>query len=209
MHVSSLFEGAKQCDATHSIGTFGSGARIAVTLYDLIPLLSPETYLGQGWTKNWYMNKVENLKRADFLLSISEHSRREAIDALGIDGGRIVNISSAHKIFFIHAMKTAQQQERLSRYGIAQPFVMYNGALESRKNLDRLLEAFALLPPTLRNAHQLVFVGKISDLDRERLQRRARSLGIYKQLVLTGYVSDRRSGGIVHALHVVCVPFAA
>ena len=109
VHVSSLFEGAKQCDATHSIGTFGSGARIAVTLYDLIPLLSPETYLGQGWTKNWYMNKVENLKRADFLLSISEHSRREAIDALGIDSGRIVGIFRRRiQIFFIHAMKTAQ-----------------------------------------------------------------------------------------------------
>ena len=129
------------------------------------------------------MDKVENLKRADLLLAISEHSRLEAIDALGIDGGRIVNISSAHTDIFRPCDEdSASKQERLSRYGIAHPFVMYNGALESRKNLDRLLQAFALLPPALRSAHQLVFVGKVSDFDRERLERLARSLGIQTNL---------------------------
>lgn len=191
VHVSSLFEGAKLCDAVLSIGAFTSDIKVAVTLYDLIPLLEPDNYLGQRWAKNWYMDKIASLRRANLLLSISEHSRQEAIDTLGIDGDQIVNISSAHtEIFHPCDEDSASKQARLSRYGISLPYVMYNGALESRKNLDRLLQAFALLPPALRNAHKMVFVGKVSDLDRERLELLAKSLGIDEQLILTGYVSD-------------------
>ena len=45
VHVSSLFEGANLCDAALSIGTLASDIKVAVTLYDLIPLLDPEIIL--------------------------------------------------------------------------------------------------------------------------------------------------------------------
>lgn len=197
VHISSLFEGANLCDATHSIGMLGSDAKVAVTLYDLIPLLDPTNYLGAGWVRQWYMDRVENLKRADLLLSISEYSRQEAVGALSIDASRIVNISSAHTADFRPVNEDAVAKgELFSRYGIDKPFVMYNGALESRKNLDRLLEAFALLPEILRDSHQLVFVGKVSEMDRIRLTDLAESLGIAEQFILTGYVSDDDLAGL-------------
>ncbi len=191
VHVSSLFEGENLCDATHSIGTFGPHIATAVTLYDLIPLLNPENYLGSGGARQWYMDKVENLKRADLLLSISEHTRQEAMVALGIEGDRIVNISSAHTENFRPShLDDTGKRALFSQYGIILPYLMYNGALESRKNLDRLLQAFSLLPIELRNRYQLVFVGKVSDFDRQRLEHLARKLGIHEQLVLTGHVPD-------------------
>ena len=191
VHVSSLFEGARLCNAVLSIGTLTSDIKVAVTHYDLIPFLDPHNYLGQSWVKSWYMDKIANLKRADLLLSISEYSRNEAIDVLDIDGSHVVNISSAHTgAFNAHDEDIVSKQDRLSRYGITLPYVMYNGALEFRKNLDRLLQAFAILPSLLRSTHQLVFVGRVSDLDCERLKRLAKSLGIDAQFVLTGYVSD-------------------
>lgn len=197
VHVSSLFEGANLADAALSIGRFGAGIKVAVTLYDLIPLLDPNNYLSSDWAMKWYMEKIESLKRADLLLSISEHSRQEGIAALAIDAAHIINISSAHTSDFRPLDEnTVSKEKRLARYGISKPFVMYNGALEFRKNLDRLLQAFALLPSVLRNAHQLVFVGKVSDIDRERLKCLAESLGIDEQFVLTGYVSNDDLAGL-------------
>jgi len=197
VHISSLFEGANLCDATHSIGTLDADVKVAVTLYDLIPLLDPDNYLGADWVRQWYMDRVENLKRADLLLSISEYSRQEAIDTLSIDAGRIVNISSAHTADFRPVNEDLESREKLlSRYGIDKPYVMYNGALETRKNLDRLLEAFSLLPEKLRESHQLVFVGKISEIDRVRLTDLAISLSISERFVLTGYVSDSDLAGL-------------
>lgn len=189
--ISSLFEGANLCDAALSTKTLESEFKVAVILYDLIPLLDPDNYLGAKWIRDWYMDKIDNLKRANLLLSISEHSRREAIATLELNGERIVNISSAHTDFFRpRPNASSDNHQRLAQYGISRPFVMYNGALEPRKNLDRLIQGFSLLPPPIRDSHQLVFVGKVSGPDRERLTALAQSLKIDNQFVVTGYVND-------------------
>lgn len=190
VHISSLFEGA-QDPATLSIGKFAHRPRTAVTLYDLIPLLNPEDYLNSDWTRDWYMDRVASLKRSDIMLSISEHARQEAIGALGIDGSRIVNISSAISDIFVprHVGET-ETMLLASRFGIRGRYVMYSGAMESRKNLERLLEAFSLLPAEVREGHHLVIAGKVSDTHREQLSRAAKHLGIADQLLLTGYITD-------------------
>jgi glycosyltransferase involved in cell wall biosynthesis len=46
-----------------------------------------------------------------------------------------------------------------ARHGIEQPYVLSAATLEPRKNLSRLIEAFAALPPALRDGHELVLVG--------------------------------------------------
>lgn len=190
VHVSSLFEGA-QDPATLSIGKFAHRPRTAVTLYDLIPLLNPEDYLNSDWTRDWYMDRVASLKRSDIMLSISEHARQEAIGALGIDGSRIVNISSAISDIFVPRPIGGTEQHMLeSRFGIRGRYVMYSGAMESRKNLERLLEAFSLLPAEIRADHHLVIAGKVSDTHREQLSRVAKHLGIADRLLLTGYITD-------------------
>lgn len=190
VHVSSLFEGAQDA-ATISIGKYRHGGKTAVTLYDLIPLLNPDDYLNSDWTRDWYMDRVESLKRADVMLSISEHARQEAMAALGIDGSRIINISSAiSDMFKPRHIGEAERHMLRSRFGIHGRYVMYSGAMESRKNVDRLLEAFSLLPGDLQARHQLVIAGKVSEPDRERLLRLAQRLGIGERLVLTGYVPD-------------------
>jgi glycosyltransferase involved in cell wall biosynthesis len=47
----------------------------------------------------------------------------------------------------------------LDRHGLARPYVLSVGTLEPRKNLPRLIEAFAALPAAVRDAHDLVLVG--------------------------------------------------
>jgi alpha-1,3-rhamnosyl/mannosyltransferase len=49
--------------------------------------------------------------------------------------------------------------ELVERHGITRPYVLAVGTLEPRKNLPRLIEAFAALPAGLRAAHELVLVG--------------------------------------------------
>ncbi len=191
VYITSLFEGAYLCDAALSIGTLNVHIPTAVTLYDLIPLLDQKNYLTSSWIRQWYMNKVENLKQADLLLSISEHSRQEAIDTLNFEGERVVTISTAHTDNFrLYPHDEVAEQTLFARYNITRPYIMYNGALDPRKNLDRLLLAFSLLPTELRHRHQLVFVGKVGKVDQQRLVRLAQKIDIHEHFVLTGHVSD-------------------
>lgn len=188
--ILSLFEGATE-NACLSVGACERNLQTSVVLYDLIPLLDPKSYLGTEWTRKWYMDKINSLKQANLLLSNSEHTRQEAIDNLNIDEDRIVNISAAiADIFRPRLLNGSEVQILITSYRIRRPFIMYSGAFESRKNLDRLLEAFALLSDNILKNYDLVFVGKHSEHDRQHLLHVAQKIGIKDQLILTGYISD-------------------
>jgi glycosyltransferase involved in cell wall biosynthesis len=73
----------------------------------------------------------------------------------------------------------------LDRYGIPSPYALYVGTLQPRKNLARLIEAFARVPEPCN----LVLAGKKGWLYSDIL-RRAESLGIGHRVIFTGYVPD-------------------
>jgi len=191
VYVTSLFEGTCEANAVLSIGLVASSFLTVSTLYDLIPLLNPETYLATPAIKVWYMEKIESLKRADLLLSISEYAKQEAIKALGLDTTNVVNISSAHTDFF-RQIKVDQERKHalFKQLAISQPFLLFNGAFEPRKNVDRLIAAYAQLDVSLRAGYQLVLTGKISEAERYRLLHYSRSLGVEHGVLLTGYLDD-------------------
>lgn len=190
IHVTSLFEGTTDAAVT-SVGLLPAGGCTGVTLYDLIPLHDPQAYLGEGWVRDWYMSKVDSLQRAGLLLSISAHARQEAIDALGIAPAKIVNMSSAASPDFHPVELTAADWRALKQgHGINGPYVMYSGAMDKRKNVEALIEAFARLPAELTGGLQLVIAGKIHADDQQRLQAAADRYGMSSRTVFTGYVSD-------------------
>jgi O-antigen biosynthesis alpha-1,2-mannosyltransferase len=190
VHVSSLFEGTADRAVT-SVGWLPADHATGVTLYDLIPLHNPREYLGADWIRDWYMSKVESLKRSDLLLAISAHARQEAIDTLGIAPERVVNISSAVSPAFHKREVTADDRTTLKAvHGIDGSYVMYSGAMDRRKNVEALIEAFAALPADVAGEYQLVIAGKVHESDLERLQSAASRHGLGQRLVFTGYVSD-------------------
>lgn len=190
--VTSLFEGYLD-DAVVSVGAFVDGARTAVILYDLIPLLNPEAYIGAPPLRRYYMRKIDSLKRAGLLLSISDYARDEAIGALGLAPGKVTAISSAVDEGFAPAVSTPTARAALhARFGITRPFVMCApGGYEARKNLMGLVSAYALLDAQLRAGHQLVIASRLSEHDRRQLEEHAAGQGLVpNELVLTGYVDD-------------------
>jgi glycosyltransferase involved in cell wall biosynthesis len=190
--ITSLFEGYVD-DAVASVGRLADGAATAVVLHDLIPYLNPQQYLPQPEQRSYYERKIASLCRAGLLLANSEHSRQEAIDALGLAPERIVTISTAvDERFHPAALEPAQLAALRARFGIARPFIMCApGGFDSRKNIDGLIAAFSMLPAPQRAAHQLLIAGKINEGERQRLEDLARRHGLApNEMVLTGYVSD-------------------
>ena len=191
LHVASLFEGLGD-DAAVSVPPGESRFDTAVTLYDLIPLLRKDVYLTEQHVAGWYYRKLQGLKNAELLLAISGHSRREGMAALQLPGDRIVNISSAvDPMFRPRPMSDADAAALEAKFGITRRFIMYTGGVDYRKNIEGLIEAYALLPAELRRGHQLAVVCSIQDVDRHRLQQLAAKFKLPQgDLVLTGFVSD-------------------
>jgi glycosyltransferase involved in cell wall biosynthesis len=189
--LSSLFEGFGD-NAVTSVGRLTDGTKTAAVLYDLIPYLNKETYLVDDRIRKWYFSKLESLQRAGLLLSISEHSRKEAIENLAISGERVVNISSAADSLFKPTRYHEDQANSIrAKYNLHKPYIMYTGGIDKRKNIEGLIIAYSKLPAELLDNHQLVVVCSASDGDKSRLNKLARGKGLSNgQVILTGYVDE-------------------
>jgi glycosyltransferase involved in cell wall biosynthesis len=192
VHISSLFEGFGD-DAVHSIGLHHDHWQTAVTLYDLIPLINKETYLTPNPAyQDFYLEKLEYLKHAQLFLAISESSRREVIDHLGVSEENIFNISAAVTGDFKPLKLSSAEVRAISlRYKLSKSFIMYSGATDERKNHLRLIKAYSLLPAKTRAEFQLVIVGGLPDEHRKKFEAYALTCGLAKSdLVITGRVTD-------------------
>lgn len=192
VHITSLIEGYAD-NAVHSIGFSPNRVLTAVTSYDFIPLVYKETYL----TPNpkfelLYREKLEHLNWANLFLAISNSSRLEAIRYLRVDPNDVINISAAADSKFkpIHIDHDIEQHLR-QKFGLQHPFIMYSGASDPRKNLLRLIKAFADLPLEIRNETQLAIVGKLPKLDRMAFEACIKSCGLNSSnVVITDAVTD-------------------
>lgn len=204
--IVSHFEG-QGGNAVTSVGSWRR-LRTAVVLYDLIPWIHADHYLAEPQTKSWYYSKIDSLKRADLLLSISTSTRTEAIEHLGFDAADVVNISAAVDSHFAPKRSTSQNMHRLAEaYNLTRPFAMYTGGIDHRKNIEGLIKSFAMLPSAVRAAHQLAIVCHVNDDWRHRLATLTDSLGLEKQqVVLTGYVSDADLHLLYNACHLFVFP---
>ncbi|MEW6372017.1 MAG: glycosyltransferase family 1 protein [Pseudomonadota bacterium] len=169
-------------------GGLPGGLRVAV-LYDFIPWLFPKQHLdAEPDYKQWYARRLAALGQYDLLLAISEATRNDAIRLLDIAPERVVNISGAADAMFRPLPPQALAATDLRRFGIERPFVLYTGNSDYRKNLSGMLAAFARLPQSVRDTHQLV-VNQVGDIDLFRLQVANAGLR-HDHVVVTGRIGD-------------------
>lgn len=191
VYVTSLFEGLVD-DAGTSIGLLTQTIPTAVTLYDLIPLINRTPYLDNPAVESWYENKLDQLRRADILLAISESSRQESIKYLGFPQNQTFNVgTAADPQFRCIDINSAKERSLRERYGLSRAFVMYTGGIDHRKNIEGLIRAYAKLAKPLRAKHQLAIVCSVQPPDKARLEAMAKEQGLAaEEVVLTGFVPE-------------------
>jgi glycosyltransferase involved in cell wall biosynthesis len=166
--------------------------RFTATLYDLIPLLYPDDYLGHKRNFARYTVRLELLRQAERVLAISRSAADDAVDKLGFDPDRITVVGTGVSERFKppRSRQAAAAHARDSLSGLDDRFILVACAGDPRKNVERMVDAYASLPPELRASHQLVIVGRLGFRDRAQLQRRAAALGAHEPILFPGYVSD-------------------
>ncbi len=177
---------------------------VAAVVYDLIPLIFPEIYLFQKHRRAWYDRCLRALKRCDAILTISEATRADCLARLALPERRVTNIGTASDgDFFVPDRGSSEATETLKELGIDRPFVFCVGGRDPRKNLWGLIDAFAILPDELRNAHQLVLTFALYSDDELRVREYVEARGVTGSLVLTDDVSDR----VLRTLYQSCAVF--
>lgn len=130
------------------------------------------------------------IRRTSHIITISEHSASEIVNKLHVPRARITTTLLAAATNYVRQSDTVRAAFSPAAMGINTPFVLAVGNLQPRKNLLRLIAAYA----RMTHAHperkeQLVLVGKAQWRETE-LSQLIRDLGIADRVIFTGYVSD-------------------
>lgn len=190
-HIASFVEGLGDNVIT-SIGRLGYQDITSAIMYDLIPLVEKEKYLQDSVTSSHYMRKMDDFKKAACLLSISEFSKQQAIELLGINPHHITNISSAvDEKFKPVKYDDKYLKEVLKKYGITKKFFLYTASFDQRKNHQGLIEAFSMLPVEVKNDYQMLIVGNGWNGIYEHFRSVAKGFGLKNgDVVFAGYIPD-------------------
>lgn len=129
-----------------------------LTIHDLAFLTVPDAAYP---TLRAYLERVvpRSARRAAHVIAVSENTRRDAIDYLGLPPERITTILEGVSADFRPLVNRDAAQQLLGGLGIEPPYLLAVGTLEPRKNYLTLLDAYHLL--RVRGLdHRLVIAGR-------------------------------------------------
>lgn len=135
-----------------------SSVPVVVTVHDLIPMLLP-AYRGSPQVRLYTRLISVGVRRASLVIADSESTRRDIVRRLGVAPGRVRVVLLAPSPRFSQAPGQAELEAVRKRYALPPHFVLYVGGLDQRKNVPRLVEAFALARRKWKLPHYLVIVG--------------------------------------------------
>ena len=128
---------------TYAIPVIAKNSRNIYTIHDLVPLRLPYSTMDDKGEMYRLLKSITN--RADHIITVSEASRQDIIEVLGVDKNRITNTYQTvifPEEFFSRTDETVANyldgQHGLEMYG----YLLFFGAIEPKKNVSRLIDAY-------------------------------------------------------------------
>lgn len=131
-----------------------------------------------------------SVKRADIVLTISEFTKSRIMNAYNVPENKI------HVMPVPPGTKAKADGSVFAKHSINNPYILFVGTMEPRKNIETLLSAYEKLPPQIKQTHALILVGgkgwkdgairaKIADLQKSE-----------HNIICTGYVTEEEKSAL-------------
>jgi alpha-1,3-rhamnosyl/mannosyltransferase len=193
--------GAKLFHATNQVRRPPHAPLLTSTLHDLTCWSMPAMHTeGNIRADHEFADRV--WKRADALIAVSENTRRDAIEYLGLPPDRVVAIHSGVSDAYFDVTDEAAVAAA-QKHCLTKPFVLVVGTIEPRKNTARLLAVWDSLHERYRNDFDLAFAGPAGWASHGTLARLRRPAGAVRWL---GYVDEADLPGLTRAATVAAYP---
>jgi glycosyltransferase involved in cell wall biosynthesis len=176
-----------------------------VTIHDLIPYVLPQT-CSRAYLRRALAELPRAVAMADTIVTVSENSKRDLQCILGVPASRLVVVPEAPGERFLPLDPDACRIRVARRHGLRQPYILNVGGFSRRKNLTRLVEAFAGLCRATPLPHQLVLVGRAGGGSYAQCQERAEKLGVAGRVVFPGFVAAEDLPALYNAADLFVFP---
>ncbi|MDH4262713.1 MAG: glycosyltransferase family 4 protein [Spirochaetia bacterium] len=160
-----------------------TGIKTVVTIHDLIFLKFPELY--KPWDVMIYKKKyLESCHRADAIIAISENTKNDIMEFLNIPSEKIFVIYQSAAPQYYTKIDKSKHEIVMQKYNLKDPYILYVGSLNKRKNLIPLIKAISLLK---QKKIKLIIVG--SGSEKTNLEKTAANEGVTSQVRFLNNVS--------------------
>jgi len=131
---------------------------IVTTVHDFSFQLFPEAH-PKDRVEYFRKSFLKNVRRSTKIITDSGYTKIEAIDILRVPGDMItpIHLGVDHGLFKIYPREAQDTCRR--ELGLPEKFILFVGTREPRKNLGRLVQAYAELPGPVQREFSLVLVG--------------------------------------------------
>jgi len=164
-----------------------------VTIHDLVWNKYPETMRPLSYLME-RMLMPPALKAADIIVADSFSTANDIID---------FDQNLKNKVEIVHLApfsKAINQNPHIKK-----PYILFVGTIEPRKNLERLIKAFAVLPNSLKKTYQLVICGG-SGWGNVIIEKIIQESGLQEEVVITGYVTDNELSNFYKNAYCLAMP---
>lgn len=130
------------------------------------------------------------LKHARAIITISEFSKSELIKHYHADTDKIKIVHNGYNNELFSFEPTAERLSAvLGTYGIDRPYIFYVGRLEKKKNIAKLIEAYALARQNFGVKHKLYLIGDAS-YGYDEIKYLINEFGVDRYVVATGWIEE-------------------
>jgi glycosyltransferase involved in cell wall biosynthesis len=162
-----------------------------LTIYDLLPILSPENFTET--IKNKFQRIINSIDiNHDWITCISEHTKQDFCNYTGMNPDRVFVTHLAAAEHFHPVLDSQIITDTLEKYRIpATPYLLSLCTLEPRKNLSFLIRCFTKIildNPTLDL--NLVLVGVSGWKNNDIFQAAKENPILQSRILFTGYIPD-------------------
>jgi len=196
----------QRLDLLHStdyIPPYKLGFRSVISVHDLTFLRYPETMTPDS--RRYYAGQIEaSVRTADHILASSASTRIELLDLLRVPEDKVTAVHlGVHSEFRQQPEETIQTV--LERRGLPRGYLLFVGTIEPRKNINGLLQAYAILREHMPDIPPLVLVGRRGWLVDAIYQTRD-DLGLANHTIWIEDAGDDIMTALYSGASVLCLP---
>jgi len=166
-----------------------ASGKLVITIHDLAFLIYPDrNFTSPEFTKNGMSRMRKLAKRADMIIAVSQNTKHDIEDVLGVSGEKIRVVYEAAETRFMPIGEAAVLSIVRQRYHLPERFILFVGTMEPRKNIPLLLNSYQSLKETRKIKHKLVLAGRLG-WSYENIFLLLNELGLKEDVILPGHIA--------------------
>ena len=176
---------------------------VAVTIHDTIPMRLPPEIAGSNKGLKVFTAVAARLSHR--ILTDSEHSKKDLVEIYNLAPEKIsvVYLGYDRATFNSSPADPLSHTSLLARLGIQGPYILHHGMVQKRKNLAKLIEAYAILLSRYRHlGYHLVLAGPFG-FGSDEIRRMARTLG---KVIFTGPLPGEELAQLIKGASLCVIP---